>query len=49
MKTDKQPQKEFDRVSNTPSPNPRYGGKTPLELARMLLRPNEAGQKAKPK
>ena len=29
---------EFDRVMNTPSPNPRYGGMTPLEVTRALLR-----------
>ena len=28
---------EFDRVMNTPSPNPRYGGRTPMELLKMLL------------
>ncbi len=37
---------EFDRISNTPSPNPRYGGKTPLEIARALMRPTKKMPKA---
>ena len=28
---------EFDRVMNTPSPNPRYEGRTPLEIVKVLL------------
>ena len=29
----------FDEIMNIPSPNPRYEGKTPIELVRMLLTP----------
>lgn len=37
---------EFDRVMNTPSPNPRYGGRTPMELVKVLL--NTPKKKIKP-
>ena len=37
---------EFDRVMNTPSLNPRYRGKTPMELVRVLL--NADRKKIKP-
>ena len=30
-----------ERWTRTPSPNPRYGGATPAELARRLLRREE--------
>ena len=35
----KDERKEFERISNAPSPNPRYRGMTPLEIARVLLKP----------
>lgn len=38
---------EFDRVMNTPSPNPRYNGKTPMELVWVLL--NVDRKKIKPR
>ena len=37
---------EFDRVMNAPSPNPRYGGRTPMELVKVLL--NTPRKKIKP-
>ncbi|MYD19366.1 MAG: hypothetical protein F4X05_06935 [Rhodothermaceae bacterium] len=37
---------EFDRVMNTPSPNPRYGGRTPMEVVKVLL--NSPKKKIKP-
>lgn len=37
---------EFDRVMNTSSPNPRYGGRTPMELVKVLL--NTPKKKIKP-
>ena len=37
---------EFDRVMNTPSPNPRYGGRTPMELVKVIL--NIPKKKIKP-
>ncbi len=37
---------KFDRVMNTPSPNPRYGGRTPMELVKVLL--NIQKKKIKP-
>ncbi len=39
-------QAEFDRVMNTPSSNPRYGGRTPMEIVKVLL--NTPKKKIKP-
>ncbi len=41
--------READLIGNTLSPNPRCGGKTVLELARMLLRLKEYTGKLRPK
>ena len=40
MKTKKEKlQAEFERISNAPSPNPRYAGLSVIEAARLLMRP----------
>ena len=36
MKTQKQQQAEFERISNAPSPNPRYAGLSVIEATRSL-------------
>ena len=36
---------DFERISNASSPNPRYQGKSPLEIARALLRPTKKAVK----
>jgi hypothetical protein len=47
MKTEKQQQAEFERISNAPSPNPRYAGLSVIEATRRLLRtvPKKAERK----
>jgi len=42
--------KEFNRAMNTPSPNPRYGGLTPIEALRNSVKrtQNRTEKKSKP-
>ena len=41
---------DFDRAMNTPSPNPRYGGLTPVEVLRRTakLTPKQESNREKP-
>lgn len=38
---------EFDRAMNTPSPNPRYGGLTPMDLIQRFLKTPKKDSKAR--
>ena len=42
--TDEQRKALIQKWASTPSPNPRYGGATPTDVARALLRPQGQGR-----
>ena len=46
MRNKKERQAELDRISWIPSPNPRYQGMSPLEIAWALLQPTKKTTKA---